>query len=152
MQKNSSFTGEYYYSLDNKNRVNIPAKFRRPLGPDSRTFVVTRGFDECLLLYPSTEWCKVESQLIKLSSLKGKHRGFIRSIVRHATYLQFDSQGRVNLPDRLIEYSNINKKITIIGMINKIELWDPETLERSDSESIDISDQSFEDLANEIDF
>mgnify|MGYP001293706668 FL=1 len=81
MQK-SSFTGEYNYSLDDKNRINIPAKFRRALGPESRTFVVTRGFDECLILYPSLEWQRVEEQLVRLSSLKVRDRGFIRSIVR----------------------------------------------------------------------
>tara|TARA_Y100000588_G_C13796076_1_gene728780 strand:+ start:64 stop:519 length:456 start_codon:yes stop_codon:yes gene_type:complete len=150
--QNSSFTGEYNYSLDDKNRVNIPAKFRRALGPESRTFVVTRGFDECLILYPSMEWKRVEEQLVRLSSLKVRDRGFIRSIVRHATYIQFDSQGRISIPDNLIKYSYINKKVTIIGMINKIELWDPEILSKSDSESTDISDKSFEDLANEIDF
>lgn len=150
--QNSSFTGEYNYSLDDKNRVNIPAKFRRALGPESRTFVVTRGFDECLILYPSMEWKRVEEQLVRLSSLKVRDRGFIRSIVRHATYIQFDSQGRISVPDNLIKYSYINKKVTIIGMINKIELWDPEILSKSDSESTDISDKSFEDLANEIDF
>ena len=150
--QNSSFTGEYNYSLDDKNRVNIPAKFRRALGPESRTFVVTRGFDECLILYPSMEWKRVEEQLVRLSSLKVRDRGFIRSIVRHATYIQFDTQGRISIPDNLVKYSYINKKVTIIGMINKIELWDPEILSKSDSESTDISDKSFEDLANEIDF
>ena len=150
--QNSSFTGEYNYSLDDKNRVNIPAKFRRALGPESRTFVVTRGFDECLILYPSMEWKRVEEQLVRLSSLKVRDRGFIRSIVRHATYIQFDSQGRISIPDNLIKYSYINKKVTIIGMINKIELWDPEILSKSDSESTEISDKSFEDLASEIDF
>ena len=150
--QNSSFTGEYNYSLDDKNRVNIPAKFRRALGPESRTFVVTRGFDECLILYPSIEWKRVEEQLVRLSSLKVRDRGFIRSIVRHATYIQFDTQGRISIPDNLVKYSYINKKVTIIGMINKIELWDPEILSKSDSESTDISDKSFEDLANEIDF
>ena len=150
--QNSSFTGEYNYSLDDKNRVNIPAKFRRALGPESRTFVVTRGFDECLILYPSLEWRRVEKQLVRLSSLKVRDRGFIRSIVRHATYIQFDSQGRISIPDNLVQYSYINKKVTIIGMINKIELWDPEILSKSDNESTDISDKSFEDLANEIDF
>ena len=150
--QNSSFTGEYNYSLDDKNRVNIPAKFRRALGPESRTFVVTRGFDECLILYPSIEWKRVEEQLVRLSSLKVRDRGFIRSIVRHATYIQFDTQGRISIPDNLVKYSYINKKVTIIGMINKIELWNPEILSKSDSESTDISDKSFEDLANEIDF
>ena len=65
-----SFTGEYYNTLDSKNRLSIPAKFRKALNPiNDRTFVLTRGFDKCLLLYPVTEWSKVEEQLSFLSSM-----------------------------------------------------------------------------------
>ena len=77
---NLSFTGEYKYSIDQKSRLNIPAKFRKALDPkNNNTFVVTRGFDPSLILYPIVEWQKVEQQLLLLSSIKNKDRSFVRS-------------------------------------------------------------------------
>ena len=148
---NISFTGEYYNALDSKNRLSIPAKFRKALNPiNDRTFVLTRGFDKCLLLYPVNEWGKVEEQLSFLSSMKGRHRNFIRSIVRHAIYLQYDSQGRILIPENLAIYASIEKEITVIGVIKKIELWSPEILNNLDRDIQELSD--FEDLADEISF
>ena len=148
---NISFTGEYYNTLDSKSRLSIPAKFRKALNPiNDRTFVLTRGFDNCLLLYPVSEWSKVEEQLSFLSSMKGRHRNFIRSIVRHASYLQYDSQGRIIIPENLCSYANIDKEVAVIGVIKKIELWSPKMLDELDSNSEDLSD--FEDLADEIAF
>ena len=148
---NISFTGEYYNALDSKNRLSIPAKFRKALDPiNDRTFVLTRGFDKCLLLYPVNEWGKVEEQLSFLSSMKGRHRNFIRSIVRHAVYLQYDSQGRVLIPENLAVYASIEKDITVIGVIKKIELWSPQILDNFDRDIQELSD--FEDLADEISF
>ena len=148
---NISFTGEYYNTLDSKSRLSIPAKFRKALNPiNNRTFVLTRGFDNCLLLYPVSEWSKVEEQLSFLSSMKGRHRNFIRSIVRHASYLQYDSQGRIIIPENLCDYAKIDKEVAVIGVIKKIELWSPEMLDRLDGDSQDLSD--FEDLADEIAF
>ena len=149
---NLSFTGEYNYSIDQKGRLNIPAKFRKALDPkNDNTFVITRGFDPSLIVYPLIEWKKVEQQLLLLSSIKNKDRSFVRSIVRYATISKYDSQGRIQIPDLLLEYGKITKEISIIGMINKIELWD-----RSQLDKIDQSDTkeklSFEELANEIKF
>ena len=148
---NISFTGEYYNTLDSKSRLSIPAKFRKALNPiNDRTFVLTRGFDNCLLLYPVSEWSKVEEQLSFLSSMKGRHRNFIRSIVRHASYLQYDSQGRIVIPENLCSYANIDKEVAVIGVIKKIELWSPKVLDELDGDSQDLGD--FEDLADEIAF
>ena len=148
-----SFTGEYYNSLDQKNRLNIPAKFRKVLDPvNDRTFVLTRGFDQCLVLYPLQDWSQVEEQLSKLSSIRGKHRNFVRSITRYAISVQYDSQGRIQIPDTLLIYSSIQKEAAVIGMINKIELWDPSVLSQLDAREDGIEDKGFDDLANEINF
>ena len=147
-----SFTGEYTNSLDQKHRLSIPVKFRKALDPiNDRTFVITRGFDPCLILYAVSEWTQVEEQLSQLSSIRGKHRNFVRSIVRHATYLQYDSQGRIAIPENLLEFASINKDVDVIGMINKIELWAPEILNSQDVASV-VTATDFEDLANEINF
>jgi len=148
-----SFTGEYHNSLDQKNRVNIPAKFRKALDPiNDRTFVLTRGFDPCLILYPLEDWSQVESQLKSLSSIKGQHRNFVRSITRYATALQYDAQGRIQLTDDLLNYSNIEKNVYIIGMINKIEIWDPVILSKQDEIEKNTDSTNFDDLANKINF
>ena len=147
-----SFTGEYFNSLDQKHRLSIPVKFRKALDPvNDRTFVITRGFDPCLILYPVSEWNRVEEQLSRLSSIRGQHRNFVRSIVRHATYLQYDSQGRIAIPESLLSFANISKEASVIGMINKIELWDPSQLDSQDSADNRLG-KDFEDLANEINF
>ena len=146
---NISFTGEYNNSIDQKNRLSIPAKYRKALSPvNNGTFVLTRGFDECLVLYPLDEWKKVELQLGSLSSIKIKNRSFVRSIVRCAVHLKYDSQGRIAIPENLLKYAKIDKNVTIIGMIKKIELWSPLLL----NDDISPDGDDYEDLANEINF
>ena len=148
-----SFTGEYNNSLDDKNRLNIPAKFRKALDPiNDRTFVLSRGFDQCLLLYPLNEWQEVESQLSQLSSIRSRDRNFVRSITRHAIPVQYDAQGRIQIPESLINFSGIKKDVAVIGMIKKIEIWDPRILNNKENSTINIQSKDFDDLANEINF
>ena len=144
------FSGEYLNVLDAKNRINIPAKFRKALDTvNDRTFVITRGFDECLTLYPIYEWNIVEQQLASLSSLRNRNRNFVRSIVRYASYVQYDRQGRIIIPDNLKAYSQIDKDVIIIGMITKIEIWNPNKIEKYNS---NINIDEFDDLADDISF
>ena len=148
-----SFTGEFYNTIDQKNRLSIPAKYRKSLDiVNDKTFVITRGFDSCLFLYPLSEWKLVEKQLSSLSSIRGSNRNFIRSIVRYANYVRYDSQGRIQIPDNLLEYANINKNITVIGVIKKIELWDEKTLNDYEKSKSNFTDDDFNDLANQINF
>ena len=148
-----SFTGEDNNSLDSKNRLNIPAKFRKALDPvNDRTFILTRGFDQCLLLYPLNEWQEVETQLSQLSSIRSRDRDFVRSIARHATPVKYDGQGRIQIPESLINFSGIQRDVNVIGMIKKIELWDPAVLNEQDIRGDSVEDKDFDDLANEINF
>ena len=148
-----SFTGEYKNLLDQKNRLSIPAKYRNLLHPmNEQTFVLCNGFDTCLFLYPVEEWRLVEEQLSSLSSIKGKHRNFIRKIVRHANYVKYDSQGRIPIPDLHLTYAGIKKEVLVIGMLRKIELWDPAALKKYEKQKDFLTDTDFEDLANEINF
>ncbi len=148
---NISFTGEFHNSIDQKNRLSIPVKYRKALSPvNDNTFVLTRGFDQCLILYPLDEWKKVESQLGSLSSIKVRHRNFVRSIVRCAVHVKYDSQGRIALPENLLKYAQIDSNVIVIGMIKKIELWAPSLLKNNGTD--DLVDGDYEDLANEINF
>ena len=109
-----SFTGEYNNIIDQKNRLSIPAKYRKSLDiVNGKTFVLTKGFDQCLFLYPVEEWKTVEKQLSSLSTIKGKNRSFIRSIVRYANYVKYDSQGRIQIPEILLNYSKIEKNVSV---------------------------------------
>ena len=148
---NISFTGEFRNTIDQKNRLSIPAKYRKALSPvNDNTFVLTRGFDQCLILYPLDEWKKVEGQLGSLSSIKVRHRNFVRSIVRCAIHIKYDSQGRIAIPENLLQYAKIDGNVAVIGMIKKIEIWSPNLLNNSGSD--DLIDDDYEDLANEINF
>ena len=148
---NISFTGEFRNTIDQKNRLSIPAKYRKALSPvNDNTFVLTRGFDQCLILYPLDEWKKVEGQLGSLSSIKVRHRNFVRSIVRCAIHVKYDSQGRIAIPENLLQYAKIDGNVTVIGMIKKIEIWSPNLLNNNGSD--DLIDGDYEDLANEINF
>ena len=146
-----TFTGEYQYSLDSKGRVNIPAKFRQALSKKNQnTFVATRGQDPCVWIYPLTEWKKIEDELRNLSSVSGIHRTFIRQIARSATPSTCDKQGRISLSPSLISFSRIDKNALIIGMINKIEIWDPETLKAVDEKNINEDSNELNSLADKI--
>lgn len=148
-----SFTGEFCNSIDQKNRLSIPAKFRNSLEQENdKIFVLSKGFDECLFLYPLEEWKIVEEQLSSLSSIRDKNRNFIRKITRHANYVRYDSQGRIAIPEILLNYANISKEALIIGVVKKIEIWDKKTLLNYENQKNFLSDEDFEELADKINF
>ena len=90
-------------------------------------------------------------QLGQLSTIKEKNRNFIRNVVRYATYLKYDGQGRIAIPSSLLPYAKIKKEVVLIGMIKKIEIWDIDILNKASYDNY-TSSKDFEDLANEIDF
>ena len=147
----NTFIGEYLYSLDSKGRINIPAKFRQSLSADNdNTFVVTRGQDPCIWIYPIKEWKKIEDELRKLSSISGIHRTFIRQIARSATPSTCDKQGRIVISPSLLSYADLNKESLILGMINKIEIWNPDILEKVDKNNLNDDPNEFNSLAEKI--
>ena len=147
----NTFIGEYRYSLDSKGRINIPAKFRQSLSKDNdNTFVATRGQDPCIWVYPIKEWKKIEDELRKLSSISGIHRTFIRQIARSATPSTCDKQGRIIISPSLLSYAGLNKETLILGMINKIEIWNPDILEKVDKNNINDDPNEFNTLAEKI--
>ena len=147
----NTFIGEYRYSLDSKGRINIPARFRQLLSKDNdNTFVATRGQDPCLWIYPLKEWKKIEDELRKLSSISGIHRTFIRQIARSATPSTCDKQGRIIISPSLLSYASLNKETLILGMINKIEIWNPDILKKVDTNNINDDPNEFNSLAEKI--
>jgi len=150
MSSQYTFTGQYSFNIDSKNRINIPAPLRKQFSnKDKKTFVVTRGIDSCAWIYPIIEWKKIQSELQQLSSLSKTNRIFLRNHLRHANILKYDSQGRFVLPQSLIEYASIKKDITIIGVLNKIEIWNTKLLNEIDK-SDNINDQSYNQLSERV--
>ena len=148
---NNTFIGEYAYSLDSKGRVNVPAKFRQSLSEDNEnTFVITRGVDPCIWVYPLSHWKEIESNLRSLSSISKIHRTFVRNTARYASPSTYDKQGRITLTPSLIEYADLDKDVLIIGMINKMEIWNPDRLDETDQQNMEIDPAAYDDLADKI--
>lgn len=143
----SSFKGSHTYSIDNKGRINLPSRLRKYVSPEANdTFVVTRGFEQCLFVYPHDEWIKVETQLRQLSSYNPSHRHFMRALLEHASECQLDGQARIFVPQELREYAELNSEVRIIGMLEKIEVWNPtKYLEYTRGQS-----ESYEDIAAKV--
>lgn len=115
------FIGEYSYIIDHKKRLSIPSKFRKSLGKKA---IITRGLDNCLVIYSINEWQKVTKKLESLPSSKIDARGFSRIILSGAVDVNLDKLGRVLIPDYLKKYAGLKKEVMVIGLSNKIEVWD----------------------------
>ncbi|WP_077614481.1 division/cell wall cluster transcriptional repressor MraZ [Caenibacillus caldisaponilyticus] len=114
------FMGEYQHTIDEKGRIIIPSKFREELG---QTFVLTRGLDQCVFGYPMDEWKQLEQKLKALPFTKKDARAFTRFFFSGASESQLDKQGRVNISPPLREYAKLEKECVIIGVSNRIEIW-----------------------------
>lgn len=115
------FMGEYHHTIDAKGRMIVPAKFREELG---ETFVITRGLDQCLFGYPMSEWKMIEEKLKALPLTKKDARAFTRFFFSGAVECELDKQGRINLAAPLLQYAKLEKECVVIGVSNRIELWD----------------------------
>ena len=140
------FMGEFTCKVDNKGRMMLPSKFRDELG--EKEFVITRGLDNCIDLFPIEEWKNIEDKLKKLQTTNSKHRAYQRFVMSAATKTEFDNQGRLNIPTSLMEHAQIDKKIIVTGMNDKIEIWSEESWKKY----IQNTGESIEDLVDEINF
>ena len=117
-----AYRGEYQHTIDDKGRLSFPVKFREQLG---RSFVATKGIlDECLYIYSTTEWQALEDKFRQSPSARKEVRRFIRLFFGSAHDLECDKLGRVLLPANLREYAGLCKDVTVVGALNRIELWD----------------------------
>lgn len=118
--------GEFQHSIDDKGRLIIPAKFRDGLGA---SFVVTRGLDNCLFVYPRSEWETIEAKLKSLPFTRADARAFSRFFFSGATECDLDKQGRANIPNNLREYAKLNRDCVVIGVSGRVEIWAKEVWE-----------------------
>lgn len=126
------YQGTYYYSVDHKGRISVPARFRKGLAPEAdSTYVVTKGFDKCLSLYSLDQWRNFAATLSNLPKNRKKSRNVVRWFMANAEPVQVDSQGRIKVPQHLLEYAGIQKEAVVIGVDERMEIWNKKEYEEN---------------------
>lgn len=144
------FLGEYNHSIDAKGRLIVPAKFREELGEN---FIVTKGLDGCLYIYPNDEWKEFEDNLSKLPMGKSDTRKIVRFFLSAATQVELDKQGRILIPGNHREFAGLLKDVVLAGVGKKIEIWSKEKWEETatfDYEEMDDVAERMADLGIEF--
>ena len=136
-------TGEFNHSIDSKGRLIIPSKLRDSLGEH---FVITKGMDGCLFLYPENEWEAFEAKLRTLPLTNKKARDFKRFFLGSAVDGEIDKQGRVLLSSSLRTYAGLEKEVVLAGVLDKVEIWSKEAW---DARTNDI-EENIEDIASDM--
>ena len=113
------FMGKYQNSIDAKNRMIVPSKYREELGYKC---VLTKGIDKCLYIYPMSEWERFMTKLSALPSSDMNARAFVRHFYANAVECEVDRQGRLTIPQELRDYAGIDKELVTIGIMDKIEI------------------------------
>ena len=135
--------GEYRHNIDEKKRLVIPSKFRSELGVE---FIITRGIDRCLFVYPKNEWNKIVEKLKTLPFTQKDARNFSRLLLSGATVCEIDQTGRVSITSPLIEYADITKECVIIGVNDRLEIWSKESWDKFMNDNMD----NFSDIAENL--
>lgn len=144
------FTGKYSHSVDAKNRVNIPARFRKVLAESNISeVVIAKGIDSNHIdVYPLPKWVAIREKIAESMQLVNRtHRNFLRQITQNATHCSLDSQGRIMLTPNLMEICGIRKSgnVEFIGLLDFMEIWDPDEL-KTHEENTPLTESDFEKL------
>lgn len=122
--------GEFDCKIDAKGRVMIPTALKKQLPTEAQErFVVNRGFEKCLVLYPQNEWLVISNEINQLNLYNKQNRDFARYFFRGATELQLDSACRILLPKTLLEYADIKSDLVLFAYANRIEIWSKDVYE-----------------------
>ena len=135
--------GEFHQNLDDKNRLIIPSKFRYELGSK---FIVTRGIEKCLFVYPVDEWKKIIEKLNTLPFTNKDARTFMRMFLSGATECELDNNGRVQITGPLMNYASLNKECVVIGVGDRLEIWDQDMFNNFFNDNI----ENFSDVAENL--
>ena len=111
--------GEFHHNLDAKGRLILPAKIRENLG---EKFIITKGIDKCLFVYPLNEWVSIIQKYRELPNTK-EARDFMRFFLSGASECEFDRLGRINISEPLLKYASLNRECVIIGVNERLEIW-----------------------------
>ncbi len=121
------FTSEYECKLDAKGRLVFPARIKAGLPESSgKELVVSLGFEKCLIVYPMLEFRKIYSKVAGLSEFNPEYRRLQRNFFRGNSIVELDNSGRFLIPRTMLNYAQLEKEVIVVGMGNKVELWNPE--------------------------
>lgn len=137
------FMGEYNHIIDAKGRIIVPSKFREALGDE---FVVTKGLDGCLFVYPQEEWQVFAEKIRSLPLTNKNSRQFSRFFLAGAASCEVDKQGRVLLPGVLREFAALEKDVVLVGVSTRVEIWSRERWE----ECLDTYDGDMDEVAENM--
>src|SRR4249920_1736569 len=125
------FLGEYEATLDAKGRFLLPAGLKKQMpGEDGNAFVINRGFEKCLTMYPLSSWEPIFTNISKLNDFDPKVREFRRWFLNGAIQMDLDSAGRLLIPKNLADHGRLDKDIVLVSAVNKIEIWDKKTYQQ----------------------
>jgi len=142
------FLGEHEATIDAKGRFLLPAGFKKQLPQDAAAkFVINRGFEKCLTLYPLQSWEPIFSRIAQLNDFDPKVREFRRYFLNGAIEVELDSAGRLLLPKNLMGHASLEKDIVLVSAMNKIEIWDKN---KYDQFFESFTPETFSNLANEV--
>lgn len=141
------FLGEYEVTLDAKGRFLLPAGFKKQIPEQSLRFIVNRGFEKCLTLYPMQSWEPMFAKISTLNDFDPKVRAFRRQFLGGATEVEADTAGRLLLPSTLRDFAGLAKNIILVAAVDKIEIWDADTYKKIFE---DFSADHFSELAREV--
>ncbi|MFP4547154.1 MAG: division/cell wall cluster transcriptional repressor MraZ [Fidelibacterota bacterium] len=145
------FTDNFIHKLDTKKRVSIPASFRQSNDSEACEFVISKGSDTCIEVRPANVWDEfLQNMLSKLRLTNKKHKAYIRAYTQDATRVKCDKQGRILIPQKLLEFANIKDNVKIIGLGSIFEIWDIDTLEATESSQISPDDEYFADVEAQL--
>ncbi len=137
------FIGEYSHTIDTKGRLSMPARFRGLLGAH---FIVTKGLDQSLFVYPEDEWKILEEKLKKLPLTNQNARAFVRFFFSGATECELDQQGRIRIPLNLREHASLEKEVIVIGVGTRVEIWSQEVWSNYNNDD----NLSYDEIANKM--
>jgi len=127
--------GEFSHGMDKKNRIIIPSKLRDGLG---EAFIMTKGLDSCLYIYPKNEWQTFEQKLKSLPLTDKNVRSFVRFFFSGANEMEPDKMGRVLIPQSLLSYAGIEGEVVSVGMMDRVEVWSKEKWEAYNESEMDM--------------
>ena len=143
----TNLIGEFECKIDAKGRFMLPAGLKKQLSPDVQDrFVINRGFEKCIVLYPQNEWKVISDEVNQLNLYNKKNRDFVRYFYRGATELILDSINRLLIPKQLTQYAGIDKEIVLFAFSNRVEIWAKDAYDKLQTNE----PEDFSSLAEEV--
>lgn len=145
------FFGRFVNTLDAKGRINMPARYRETAeksGNGDQTFILTRGSERCIVMFPLGEWRRKIRELERLVPDGAQRRIINRRMNYYASHQKVDKQGRINIPADLIEYAGLDREVVVLGTGKRIEIWNPDELQKY----LEAGETTFQDGSNVLDF